>query len=172
MYNSTFPDKPRKPLKRTPFKSRTSPLKRSGKPLSRSTLAKLSKSPVAATKRRIQAFVRQIVILRDGGCILRHYGASGKCSGPLQGEHLISRANSATYGDTRNIVCLCQRHHIFWKPQNSLAYWSYIMDSLGKDRWSWVKLAQADAARPHKVDWLATELVLQAELTQLESGVQ
>jgi hypothetical protein len=47
-----------------------------------------------------------IVILRDGGCILRDTPHASACNGYakdghliLQADHLITRANSATYGD-------------------------------------------------------------------------
>lgn len=163
-YNSTL-SAARKPLKRSPFKHKV------GGGLKRSALKKLSKSPVAACKRQIQALLRQIVILRDKGCVVRH-AASGKCSGPLQAEHLISRSNSATYGDPRNIVCLCQYHHIFWKPQYSRQYWQIIRDVIGEKRWKWVELAESDAGRHKgtKMDWVLVKLVLEKELAVLESA--
>ena len=51
------------------------------------------------SKDNIQALARQIVIKRDGGCILRNmlYRDFLQCGGPIQADHLITRANSATY---------------------------------------------------------------------------
>ncbi len=133
--------------------------------MKRSYLRALGQSGSAKQKRRIQALLREIVILRDKWCVLWPY--VGICGGPLQAEHLITRANSATFGDTRNIVCLCQYHHIKWKPQHSRIYWSYIEQILGPKRWEWLKLAEADKS-PHKVDLTLTEIVLQKELYELQ----
>ena len=50
---------------------------------------------------RIQALLRAIVIITDGGCVLRFYTEAGACGGYtnagdliLQAEHLVTRANS------------------------------------------------------------------------------
>lgn len=124
------------------------PLKKSNKTLSRSrVLRSFSKSTPARVKREIQAELRIAVSKRDGGCVLRNHAEAGACSGPLQAEHLITRSNSQTFADLRNIVCLCQRHHIFWKPQNSRLYWELIRDIIGEERWRWYLLADADRAR-------------------------
>ncbi len=63
--------------------------------------------------------MRDIVIVR--GCLLLVVFDFSGCNGfakegqlILQGDHLIMRANSATYADTRLIMCLCQEHH-GWK---------------------------------------------------------
>lgn len=149
-------------LKRTPFKQ--SPSLRV--PLKRSKLRLQGVSTPAQTKQRIQAKLRDIVILRDGGCILRV--VLGSCPGPLQAEHLISRTNSATFADTRNIVCLCQYHHIFWKPQHSRLYWELIEQHVGPTIWNWIKLAEADKS-PYKIDWKLSEIVLDAEYKLLSS---
>lgn len=78
-------------------------------------------------KDRIQDLVRDIVIARDGGCIFRDapfevtQGSGPPCGGYakdghliLQADHLITRANGATYSDTRLLVCVCRNHH-GWK---------------------------------------------------------
>jgi len=75
----------------------------------------------ADVKDEIQAVLRDIVILRDGGCILRdemlqaRYGLPG-CSGTRkdgtlvhQADHLESRGYSTTYADSRLVVCVCKR---------------------------------------------------------------
>lgn len=134
--------------------------------MKKTPLRKVGKSTAAVMKRRIQALLRQIVIQRDGGCIFRI--VLGNCNETLQAEHLITRSNSSTFGDTRNIVCLCQYHHIFWKPQHSRLYWELIEKHLGPQRWAWVKLAEDLARYAHKVDWRLVELGLQQELRQYE----
>lgn len=136
--------------------------------MKRTALRRVSNSPTAIAKRRIQALLREIVIKRDGGCVIgTYFKTNAACNTPLQAEHLITRSNSATFGDTRNIVCLCQYHHIFWKPQHSRAYWELIEEIVGPIRWAWLELAEADRS-PHKVDWVLTELALKNELALLK----
>jgi hypothetical protein len=62
----------------------------------------------AEVKQQIQALLREIAIVQDGGCILPHYTGSGACGGYrrdaqliLQAEHLVTRANSVSYADLR-----------------------------------------------------------------------
>src|ERR1700733_1626491 len=90
----------------------------------KSPLREKSDSPTAQCKSRIQALLRAIAILRDGGCVLRFYSEAGACGGYrndgeliLQAEHLNTRERNISYGDIRNIECLCQRHHGYFKPQ-------------------------------------------------------
>lgn len=141
------------------------------KPLKRSRLRLVGVGSASQQKRRIQALLRQIVMERDGGCIFRL--VLGNCSETLQAEHLNSRVHSNTFGDTRNIVCLCSYHHIFWKKQNSRMYWELIETHLGPNLWKWLKLAEADK-RPYKMDWVLVEVALQQEfknLKKLNSGI-
>lgn len=137
-------------------------------------LAKQGKSDVARCKRRIQALLREIVILRDGGCLLRRYPEAGRCGGyapktgnlVLQAEHLITRERNISYGDLRNIVALCARHHQFFKPQNSRLYWTLIHKAIGPERSAWLDRVEADRkSYPMGLwDWEKVELSLQKEL--------
>lgn len=140
-----------------------SPLKRSTKPLKRTKLRLVGKSTASEDKREIQALLRQLAIKRDGGCV---FAGFEKCSGPLQAEHLITRSNSATFGDMRNIICLCQYHHIFWKPTHSRLYWERVEKIIGAKRWAWVKRAEEDK-RPYKMDWKLIKLALKSDLAKL-----
>lgn len=64
-------------------------------------------------------------MIRDGGCIFKKEQGH-ICTGfapksghlVLQADHLLSRSNSATYADTRLIVCVCQGIH-GWKSVGS-----------------------------------------------------
>lgn len=179
-------------MKKTPLKRGTSQLKKSGfKQKAYSThkqglarrldtkkvpkLATLSPSETTKElKKEIQALLRDIVILRDGGCLLRHFPETGACGKYkqdgtliLQAEHLNSRTHSGTFGDTRNCVCLCQRHHIYWKPQNSERYWQLIEEILPKERWDWYQRAKQDT-KAYKVDWVLVKLGLIQELKKLQ----
>ena len=119
-----------------------------------------------------------IVRVRDGGCILRHYGKTGKCGGfrkdgglILQAEHLHTRANAASYSDSRLVVCLCKYHHIFWKPQYSSEYWQIVERHIGMDRTALLHRVQEDD-RPHKMDWKMEELALKQELKELQQEAE
>jgi len=93
--------------------------------MKRTPLRRKSKSASALLKDKIQALVREIVMKRDGGCVLRekrHCGAVLGLPGHVyQADHLITRAHTATYADTELIVCLCKRCH-GWKHWNKEAY--------------------------------------------------
>ena len=141
--------------------------------MKRTPLRRKSKSEVALCKNRIQKLLRELVIIRDSGCVLRDYPETGQCGGYtndgeliLQGEHLVTRSNSISFGDMRNIVCLCKRHHGYFKPQHSRLYWELIEKIIGKERWEWVKRVEADK-KPYPMrlyDWQKIEMVLHKEL--------
>lgn len=149
-------------------------IKRSKIALKRTKLRVVGHSDVSEIKRDIQAVLREIVILRDGGCILRHYGESGQCGGYrkdgeliLQAEHLHTRGNSASYADHRLVVCLCQRHHIFYKPQHADEYYRIVKSHIGKERTSLLERVQEDHSA-HKMDWKLELLSLERERDRLK----
>lgn len=141
------------------------------------TQALLNWQSTKATKKRIQAVLRQIVIKRDGGCLLRNSPETGKCGGYgpksglliLQAEHLHTRANSASFGDTRLVICLCLRHHGYYKPQHSDEYYKIVRELIGKERSALLTRVQEDrgAHRMYTSDWLMLESVLEKELSAL-----
>jgi hypothetical protein len=60
----------------------------------------------------------------------------------------------------RNIVCLCQRHHGYFKVQNGALYWVLIRRHIGEERWGWLQRVIADrkicpmsASDWFKVNW-------------------
>lgn len=150
-------------MKKTPFKRHKKTLKR--------TRIRVKGHPETKDlKKEVQSLVRAIAIARDGGCVLRHFSEAGKCGGVrsdgeliLQAEHLLTRSNSGTFGDMRNIVCLCLRHHSFFKTQHGKIYWELIRKHIGEKRWSWLKRAEQDRT-PHKVDWKLAIIDLKNQL--------
>jgi hypothetical protein len=93
-------------------------------------------SDTAELKEEIQRLVRDIVMIRDGGCIPRDESGVPACSGfrrdgeqILQADHLITRANSATYADTRLIVCVCKGHH-GWKHWHEREYNAFLKEQV------------------------------------------
>ncbi|MCK5614540.1 hypothetical protein KAR91_72415 [Candidatus Pacearchaeota archaeon] len=159
-------------MKRSYIK-RNTPLKRSKIPLRRTKLRLVGISTTSELKREIQALLRQIVIIRDGGCILRHYPGTGQCGGfrndgelILQAEHLHTRSNSASFADHRLVVCLCKRHHIFWKPQHADEYYRIVKEHIGPGRTKLLEAIQADHS-PHKMDWKLEKLALEKYLKEI-----
>jgi hypothetical protein len=150
-----------------------SPLKR------RTPLRKKSSSGSSAAKERIQSWLRAIVIQRDGGCVLRHidpercggYRKDGKLI--LQADHLITRANSATYADSRLIVCICRNHH-GWKSlgsnRNKAQYDALIREVLPPERIALWARAEAESWKPtrrYESDWKLEEAALKQEYQAL-----
>lgn len=125
-------------------------------------------STTTELKDEIQYYVRAIVILRDGGCILTKYR---HCADPvLQADHLITRANSATYDDTRLIVCLCRSCH-GWKHWHKEEYDALVKSILDPKRVALWERAEQDSWRPtHRVsaDWRISVASLKQELAQLQ----
>ncbi len=151
---------------------RKKPLKRKTPLTKRTALKAISQSSSAQTKVRIQALLRAIVMRRDGGCILRHYPESGACGGfrrdgglILQAEHLHTRANAASFADTRLVVCLCMRHHIYYKPQHSSEYNKLVRKHIGLERAALWDLIEENRYKATKVDLKLEELALIQELS-------
>lgn len=129
------------------------------------------KSDTAELKREIQSLLRQIVIARDGGCILRHVR---HCSDTvLQADHLITRANSATYADARLVVCVCRSCHA-WKSlgsnRNKAQYDALVRAILPPTRVALWDASELESWRPHPMrasDWKLAVVVLKNELALL-----
>lgn len=152
-------------MKRSSFKVK------SPKPLKRGRLRVKGHSEVNDLKDEIQRLVREIVMIRDGGCILRNYR---RCGGELgqavmQADHLITRSNSATYADTRLIVCLCQPCHGGWKKWHKEDYDRLVKSILSKDRVALWEACEADNTPHHKTsyDWKLYIIQLKNELKDL-----
>ena len=145
----------------------------------RTPLAQKGSSETTDIKERIQALVRKIVIARDGGCILRSGRMVPACNGYnkfheliLQADHLITRANSATYADTRLIVCVCKGHH-GWKKWNEARYNEIVRSLISKERvelWDKAHAARYQPHRKYTYDWRVEEAALKQELATYETS--
>jgi hypothetical protein len=74
----------------------------------------------------------------------------------LQADHLIKRANGATYAVTRLIVCVCKGHH-GWKKWNEARYNEIVRTLLPPDRvahWDKAHAARYQPTRMFTSDWL------------------
>jgi hypothetical protein len=153
----------------------------------RTPLAAKGGSDTASIKEDIQATVRAIVIARDGGCIFGIYAAGDtltnrilpdvpQCNGYakdghliLQADHLITRANSATYADTRLVVCVCKGHH-GWKKWNEQRYNEIVRQLLPADRvalWDKAHAARYIPTRMTSSDWAKELAALKQELRRM-----
>lgn len=142
----------------------------------RTRLRTKGKSETAKIKAEIQSLLRQIVMIRDGGCILR---AKRKCGGEIgetviQADHLITRANSATYGESRLVVCLCIRCH-GWKHWHKEAYDFLVKSVLPKETVELWEKCQEESWIPQRTgiyDWQLVKLSLEKELEELLANKQ
>ena len=178
MWNSTFKQKQTKPLKKTPFKRKDSPFLHK-----RSKLRVVGDNDTATLKKEIQALVRLIVTHRDNGCILRHIRHCGGeamiedgkiiSNNVIQADHLITRGNSATFADTRLIVCLCSRCHTWKSIGNNLRKAEYdemVRKILPKEIVTLWDRCEADVRshKTYKPDWKLELLGLKQMLKQYE----
>lgn len=138
-------------------------------------------SDVSTTKQDIQDTVREIVIARDGGCIFRNDADAGwgvpYCNAYakdghliLQADHLVTRANSATYADTRLIVCICKGHH-GWKKWNEARYNEIVRTVISPERVALWDKCHADRYTAHRTslyDWGLALAALKQELRTYE----
>lgn len=176
MKRSYFKTKPRKPMKKTPFKKKFIVSQFGNKPikvdlyygyphpkLRKTRLRVVGDNDTALRKKEIQSLVREIVIARDKTCILRKIRLCGDKI--LQADHLITRSNSATFADTRLIVCICRSCHL-WKKYNKEEYDSAVYNSLSNERRKlWDECQKFRSAhKTYKMDWGAEILNLKREL--------
>lgn len=128
-------------------------------------------SETSELKRDIQALLREIVIKRDGGCILRKHRYCGGEIGQavLQADHLITRSNSATYADSRLVVCVCRPCHA-WKSLGGnlrkAQYDELVKRILPKERVELWDKCEKDSWRPQRTgayDWKLSKLALEQE---------
>ena len=139
--------------------------------MKRTKLKLVGYSTTAQLKQEIQRLVREIVMIRDGGCILR---GLRNCEGyinenvVLQADHLVTRANSATFADTRLIVCLCRNCHA-WKHWNEKEYEKLVKNVLPKNTIElWDKAEEyRQAHKTYKPDWSMAIVLLKAELNKV-----
>jgi hypothetical protein len=148
-------------------------MKRSGFIKRRTPLKVKGHSDTALVKEEIQAVVRDIVIKRDGGCIL---SSTGDCNGYrkdgeliLQADHLITRANAATYADPRLIVCVCKGHH-GWKRWHEREYNALVRSILSADRVKLWDACEKESWKPHRAaayNWPLTLAAPKQEYAQM-----
>lgn len=136
-------------------------------------------SDTATKKQTIQDLLRFIGVARDKGCVLRnlrHCGGDAKfiytlgfptiqSQAVIQYDHLITRANSATFADSRLGVCICKPCHL-WKKYHEKEYEKLIKSILPKERVVLWERCEEDrqAHRTWKPDWSLAIVLLRREL--------
>ena len=132
--------------------------------MKRKTL-KTRKDTTSKCKERIQALLKQIVRARDGDCIFR--GMYRECSGPLSADHIVNRGRSKTYGMSKNVICACVGHHIWWKPTSPTLYTNRIDEYIGRKTRLWLEKIAIPICQYSLKDWLKIEASLKKELQSL-----
>lgn len=136
----------------------------------RKPLRRKSKSPIALCKDRIQHLLTEGARARDGGCIMRLYPETGSCGGVTAADHIVSRQYHLTYGILENMVCLCTRHHIWWKPSNSTIYSEVVKRHIGQERWDKIHKLRDESPKTQSYslfDWELIEKNLIEEIASL-----
>lgn len=90
----------------------------------------------------------------------------------FQADHLVTRANTATYSDVRLIVCVCKGCHA-WKHWNKEQYDDQVRTILPKDRVELWDKAMKDSWRPKRnftADWKLEEVGLKQMLKNMREG--
>lgn len=152
-------------------------IKRGTKQMKRTRIRVAGVSDTAEDKKEIQRLVREIVIVRDKSCVFQkergHICTGFANDGHLiyQADHLISRSNSATFADTRLIVCVCKGIH-GWKSVGAnlrkAQYDERLKKILPKERVALWERCEKESWRATKKDWKLEILALQKELKQYE----
>ena len=132
--------------------------------MKRTPLSKFSPLPVAKLKRQVQSLVREIVIIRDKGCLLKGY--KFRCNEVLQADHLISRGRNVGFADTRLIICLCSAHHTAKTFDDTGVYEQLIKEKIGTERTKlWERVKRDTKSYPMTAwDWSKVILGLKEEL--------
>ena len=153
-------------------------MKRGGYIQRRTPLASKGKSDTALLKKEIQALLRQIVMKRDGGCILREVRCGHEIGTPgivFQAEHLVERSNSATFADSRLVVCICKNCHGWkhFKKSNHDQYDALVKSIIRPERVALWERAEADSWRPKRTsahDWRLEIVALKQEVRSYGSS--
>lgn len=145
--------------------------------MKRTKLKLVGDNSTAVLKQEIQRLVRLIVTHRDQGCILRKQRCGVTAfvdeneeivasSSFIQADHLVTRANSATFADTRLIVCVCNGCHA-WKNWYKDEYDELVKTILSKDIVKlWDKAEEfRKAHKTFKPDWNMEIVALKKELS-------
>lgn len=149
--------------------------------MKRTKLKLVGDNSTATLKKEIQRLVRLIVTHRDKGCVLARLRKCGveafvdenqeivATSSFIQADHLVTRANSATFADTRLIVCVCNGCHA-WKNWNKESYDKLVRTQLPNDRKIlWDKCEEArHQHKTQKMDWSMELVALKKELKTYE----
>ena len=117
-------------------------------------------------------------MIRDGSCILngiRCNAVVGMSGIVFQADHLITRANSATYADSRLVVLVCKSCH-GWKSvgsnRNKAEYDELVKSILPPERVALWERCEEESRRPHRKytsDWKLAKLALEQELKKYEN---
>ncbi len=146
--------------------------------MKRNRIKVVGDNDTAVLKQEIQDLVRMICCYRDGGCVLRNLRCGNSAmiedgkifsNEVIQADHLVTRANSATFADTRLIVCLCKACH-GWKHWHEKEYEAMVKSVLSQKTIELWDKCETDrqAHKTYKPDWKMEILALKKELKNYE----
>lgn len=140
------------------------------------TLQRESQRPIPQAKKRIQAILREMRIILDGGCVLRAFPETGQC-GPrtingnliLQFDHLLTRERNIAWNVELG-VCVCLRHHLYYKKQYPAKYEECVRKAIGEKRCKLLDRAREDRRTYHMDlnNWLLLEIALTQDLAKIK----
>lgn len=134
--------------------------------LSSARKPKKRKDTVKKAKDRIQHLLHDLAILKWKDCEAK--GIDRLCSGPLSADHIESRMFSNTYAEIKNIILLCEGHHIYWKKQHPKRWAALVDDRRGSELVNWLRSEARKSNRTWTLrDWLAAEEKLKEEIKKL-----
>ena len=118
---------------------------------------------------------------------MRFYPEAGACGGYtnagefiFQAEHLITRSNSVSFADMRNIVYLCWHYHGHFRLERSpeckdahrATHRPRATHCPERSAWAQRVLGDRSPYRFHLADWKAIQVALTAELADLKNCSQ
>lgn len=90
------------------------------------------------------------------------------CKGYTAADHIITRAINATYADPDNVICLCNYHHIYWKPSHPTFYSDAVKKHIGTRKWNRIHKKSKQLTHYVLSDWLKEEKKLKRLIRNLE----
>ena len=74
------------------------------------------------------AWVKAIVVHRQGKPCLRESFYPPACGGPIQGAHILRKGGKyiSIRHDLANVIGMCRNHHMFWAHTHELDFYEWI----------------------------------------------
>lgn len=111
-----------------------------------------------ATTKELDDLLRQLILKRDGGCVVRGFG---ECGGALTVSHIKPKGKYPSLRhEPDNVVLKCWRHHLHWWHKDVTAASEWFRATY-PERWARLTLLTRARSKP---DRAATRLWLEQQL--------